>query len=155
MATGLKHLITCRCVLPQLKRLSDPPLHMFTVFSVIEDDGGFRVRFAQCNNCGIIHKVTEINRSIVVPKESMGSLVTVNDIRGSLPVGLANVLDANDADLATWEMASFIVENKQWGSFVVLASDEEAGTRQGKYVRILGETLFKVESFVREEEVTR
>lgn len=155
MATGLKHLITCRCVLPQLKRRPDPPLHMFTVFSVIEDDGSFRVRFAQCNNCGIIHKVVEVNRSVVVPKESMGSMVTIDDVKGSLPTRLTALLEANDADLPTWEMASFIVENKQWGSFVVLASDVESGMRQGKYVRIMGEGLFKVETFVREEEVTK
>lgn len=151
MPTGLKHLVTCRCVLPQFKRHVDPPRHMFAVFSVVEDDGEFRVRFAQCNNCGIIHRVIEINRSVVVSREAMGSLVTIDDVKGSLSPRLADLLEANGADLATWEMASFIIENKQWGAFVVLAADEESGLRQGKYVRILGEALFKVESFTREE----
>lgn len=151
MPTGLKHLVTCRCVLPQYKRHLDPPSHKFIVFSVIEDDGTFRVRFAQCNNCGIVHRITEVNRSVVVPREAMGSLVTIDDVKGSLPPRLADLLESNDADLASWEMASFIVENKQWGAFVVLAADEESGLRQGKYVRILGESLFKVESFTREE----
>lgn len=124
---------------------------MFAVFSVVEDDGEFRVRFAQCNNCGIIHRVTEFNRSVVVSREAMGSLVSIDDVRASLPARLADLLEANNVDLATWEMASFIVENKRWGDFVVLAADEESGLRQGKYVRILGEALFKVESFTREE----
>ncbi len=151
MPIGLKHLVTCRCVLPQFKRHVDPPNHMFVVFSVVEDDGEFRVRFAQCNNCGIIHKVTEVNRSTIVSREAMGSLVTIDDVKGSLPARLVELLDSNGADLATWEMASFIVENKKWGEFVVLAAEEESGLKQGKYVRILGESLFKVESFTREE----
>lgn len=151
MASGLKHLITCRCVLPQFKRMPDAPQHQFVVFSAIEDDGNFRTRFAQCNNCGIIHKVTDYCRSEVVSRESMGALTTIDDVKVGLPPQLAALLEANQADLATWEMAQFILENKQWGNFVVLTTDEEDGMRQGKYVRIMSETMFKVESFMREE----
>lgn len=151
MAQGLKHLITCRCVLPQLKRMDNAPQHQFAVFSVIEDDGSFRPRFAQCNNCGIVHKVIDVCRSEVVSREAMGSLPTVDDIKAGMPPNLANLLEANGAELATWELAQFILENKQWGNFVVLTTDEEDGLRQGKYVRILGENMFKVETFVREE----
>ena len=153
MATGLRHLITCRCVLPQFKRSPSAPQHQFVVFSAIEDDGTFRVRFTQCNNCGIIHKVTDVCRSEVVPRESMGSIPTIDDIKASLPPQLANLLESNDVDVSTWEMAQFIIENKQWGNFVVLSTDEEDGMRQGKYVRILSETLYKVETFMREEVV--
>jgi hypothetical protein len=128
---------------------------MFTAFSVIEDDNTFRVGFAQCNNCGVIHKVTEVNRSTIVPKESMGSLVTIDDVKASLPARLSQLLESAGADLPTWEMASFIVENRQWGQFVVLTSDEESGSRHGKYVRIMGDNMFKVESFMRDEEITR
>jgi len=151
MATGLKHLITCRCTLPQFKRQETPPMHQFVVFSVIEDNGDFRVRFAQCNNCNLIHKVTEVNRSEIVSRESMGSLTSLDDVKASIPPQLANLLEANRADLPTWEAAQFILEAKQWGNFVVLNTDEEDGLRQGKYVRILGESLYKVETFVREE----
>jgi len=151
MASGLRHLITCRCVLPQFKRMLDPPQHQFIVFSAIEDDGTFRVRFAQCNNCGIVHKVVDVCRSEVVSREAMGSLPTVDDIKAGLPAPLANLLEQNDVDLSTWEMAQFILENKQWGNFVVMQTDEEDGLRQGKYVRILSETMFKVETFTREE----
>ena len=151
MVTALKHLVTCRCILPQFKRMDDPPQHQFVVFSVIEDDGSLRVRFTQCNNCGIIHKVTEINRSEIVAKESMASIATIDDVKLSIPPQLALVLEANDVDLSTWELAQFIIENKRWGDFVVLSTDEDAGLRQGKYVRIIGENLFKVETFTRDE----
>lgn len=151
MATGLKHLITCRCVLPQFKRAPNPPSHQFTVFSAFEDDGTARVRFSQCNNCGIVHKVLDVCRSEIVAREAMNSIPTITDIKSSMPEQLIRLLETADADLATWEAAQFILENKQWGNYVVLGTDEEAGLRQGKYVRILSETLFKVESFTREE----
>lgn len=154
MATGLKHLITCRCVLPQLKRRDNPPRHMFVVFSVIDDDGNFRTKFAQCNCCGIVHKVTEINRSEILAREAMPSLRGVDDIKPTLPARLAELLEGSHADLASWEMAQFIIDNKQWGSFVVLNTDEESGMRQGKYVKILGENLIRVETFTRDEVIT-
>jgi hypothetical protein len=137
--------------LPQFKHQDNAPQHQFVVFSVIEDDGTFRVHFAQCNNCGIVHKVIDVCKSKIVPKEEMGSLPTIDDIKVSLPSTLANLLEQNNVDLPTWEMAQFILENKQWGNFVVLSTDKEDGLRQGKYVRILGENTFKVETFVCEE----
>jgi hypothetical protein len=153
MATGLKHLITCRCVLQQLKRMDNPPQHQFVVFSVINDDGSVQVKFSQCNNCGIIHKVSEINRSEVVSRESMGSIPTIDDIKAGMPPRLVDLLESNDVDLSTWEHAQFIIENEDWGSFVVLKTDEEEGMRQGKYVRIMGANMFKIETFARDEVV--
>jgi hypothetical protein len=147
------HLVTCRCVLPQFKRASSPPQHQFVVFSVIDDDGSARVKFAQCNSCGIVHKVTDICKSEVVPRESMGSLVTIDDIKASMSQQLTGILEAAGVDLPTWEYAQFICENKLWGLFVVLTTDIADNTRQGKYVRILGENLFKVEVFTRDEVV--
>jgi len=153
VATGLKHLITCRCILPQFKRAKDPPSHQFVVFSVIEDDGSARVKFAQCNNCGIVHKVLDVCKSEIVSRESMKSLVTIEDVRVGMNANLVELLELNKADLPTWESVKFIIDNKQWGSFVVLSTDEEAGLRQGKYLRIFGEDLYKVETFTREEVV--
>jgi hypothetical protein len=151
VASGLKHLITCRCVMSQFKNRPDPPRHQFTVFSSMNDDSTVNVKFSQCNNCGVVHKVVDICRSVIVNREEMGSIMTVDELRPSLPANLASILDSNRADLPTWEMASFILENKRWGDFLVLSTDEVDGTRQGKYVRIMGENMFKVESFTREE----
>lgn len=153
MPSGQKHLITCRCVLPQFKRAPDPPQHQFVVFSIVNDDDTIQPKFAQCNNCGIIHKVTEINRSEVVSRESMSSIKTSSDIKLGLPSNLVGLLEANDAELHTWEHAQFIIENKLWGDFIVLTTEVEDGLREGKYVRILGENMFKVDTFAREEVV--
>ena len=156
MPTGQKHLVQCRCILPQFKKLQDPPRHKFIVFSTIDDENKPVVKFVQCNNCGIIHKVTDVGRSeIVNGREHMGSIVSIDDLKSSLPEKLVGVLEANGCDLPTWENVQFIIENKQWGSFVVLVSEEEGGIRQGKFVRILGESMFKVDSFTRDEVVSK
>lgn len=151
MPTGQKHLIKCRCVLLQYKRTINPPAHQFVVFSIVGDDDKVLPKFAQCNNCGIIHKVTELGRSELVGREGMTSLLTIDDVRTSVPPALAGLLDGVHADLPTWELARFICENKRWGDFVVLSSESEAGVKEGKYVRILGENLFKVETYMRDE----
>ncbi len=153
MPTGQKHLVKCRCVLPQYKRARDAPSHRFIVFSIIGDDNKVIPKFAQCNNCGIIHKITELGVSELVGREAMTSLMTIDDIKTSMPEGLVAILSAADVDLPTWELARFIYDNKRWGEFVALTSEVESGVRAGKYVRILGERLFKVDAFTREEGV--
>lgn len=154
MTTGMKHLVTCRCTLPQFKRSPHPPFHQFAVFSLIDDDNNVTPKYAQCNNCGIIHRVVEINRSeIVNDKESMTTILSIDDIRTALPTRLVELLDGNNADLATWEAAKDIVKNKRWGEFLVLTSESDQGVRTGKYVRILGDNMFDVDGFEREEVV--
>jgi hypothetical protein len=154
MPTGLKHLITCRCVLPQFKRYENPPQHQFVVFSVLGDDDIVQPKFVQCNNCGIIHKVIEVNRSeIVAGREDMRSITSIDDIKMSMSLNLIALLEQNSADLPTWEAVQYAIINEQWGGFVVLTTDEEDGLRQGKYIRILGQNMFKVETFTREEVV--
>lgn len=149
---GQKHLVKCRCVLPQYKGQSNPPVHHFVVFSVIDDDDRVRVKYTQCNNCGSIHRVVDICKSEIQPgKEAMSSIVSIEDVKASLPNNLSDILERNQVDLSTWENAQFILENKQWGNIVVLASEEDSGTRQGKYVRLMSESFFKIEAFVREE----
>ena len=147
---GYKHLVKCRCVLPQYKNLPSPIQHKFVVFSTITDNEDVVIKYAQCNNCGIIHRITNICVSeIVSGKEHMNSLVNIEDIRASLSSNFVQVLEASSADLATWEAVRFIVENKKWGEFVVLSSEFEGGETCGKYIKIFGETLCKIETFIR------
>lgn len=112
------------------------------------------MKFAQCPNCGLVHRVTEIGVSeIVTGREDMVSIVSIDDIRASLPERLVDILTVNGADLPSWEAARFIYENAQWGGYVTLSTDVEGDVRQGKYVRILGTNLFSVDTFIREEVV--
>lgn len=149
---GQRHLVKCRCVLPQFKGKTNPPQHQFVVFSIVNDDDTIVLKYSQCNNCGSIHKITDICTSDILPgKEAMGSIIKIEDIKLSLPANLVDILERNNCELTSWEQAQFILENEKWGSFVILAQEEDAGTRQGKYVRIMSKTFFKVESFAREE----
>jgi hypothetical protein len=66
---------------------------------------------------------------------------------------LVALLEKNSADLPTWQYASFIIENKMWGNFVVVSSELESDVMIIKYVQILGENLFKVQTASREEYV--
>jgi len=153
--TGQKHLISCRCVLPQFKNSTDieKKQHRFLVFSTIEDDV-VKHKFAQCNNCGIIHKVTDICTSEIMPgKEAMSSILTIDDIKSGINQSLVSILERHNCDLPTWEHTQFVIENKRWGDFIILTSDLEDDNRIIKYVRILGESLFKVDTHIRKENV--
>jgi hypothetical protein len=156
MIHGQKHLIKCRCVLPQFKRLENPPVHQFIVFSVIQEDETVKPRYSQCNNCGVVHKVVDVCKSeIVSGKENMNSLIKIEDIKPSLHPNFIGILESSQADLATWESVQFIVENKQWGQFAVLTNDSEGEEIHGKYIRILGESMCKVETFMRSTGVVK
>ena len=156
MIHGQKHLIKCRCVLPQFKRLENPPVHQFIVFSVIQEDETVKPRYSQCNNCGVVHKVVDVCKSeIVSGKENMNSLIKIEDIKPSLHPNFIGILESSQADLATWESVQFIVENKQWGQFVVLTNDSEGEEIHGKYIKILGESMCKVETFMRSTGVVK
>jgi len=149
---AVKHLIECRCVLPQYKKAANPPLHQFTVCSIVNDDNTCRTKYAQCPNCMRVHKVTEISRSeIVAGREEMASLITIDDVKCSLPESLTKILEKSDADLPTWELAQFIYVNGRWGEIVVLRQEREGNVLHGKYVRILGTNTFMVENFERGE----
>lgn len=152
---GQKHLVKCRCVLSQFKKSNNPETkqHRFIVFSEIVDDV-VKQKFAQCNNCGLIHKIIDICTSDIMPgKEEMGSIITIDDIKMGLNPTLVGILERHQCDLPAWEHAQFVMENKLWGEIIILTSDVEDDNRNIKYVRVLGETLFKVESKSRQETI--
>lgn len=151
MKRGQKHIIKCRCVLRQFMNLPNPPQHQFIVFSTMNDDV-VDPKYAQCNNCAVVHKVIDICKSeILNGKENMSSIISIEDIKVSLPQNLVNILERSEADLPSWEQAAFIFENKLWGEIVVLNQETDQNSIQGKYVRLLGESFFKVDTFVRKE----
>jgi len=150
---GQKHLISCRCILPQFKNSNNPVVHKFVVFSEVKD-GNVVVKFAQCNNCGIIHKVIDIcNSEIMSNKENMSSIMSIDDIRSFLNPKLVSILERHNCDLPTWEQAKYIVENKRWGEFLILASDSENEEKIIKFAQIISEGLFKVDSKIRKDSI--
>jgi hypothetical protein len=121
-------------------------------FSVYDDETNeFEVTFVQCTNCGVVHKVIDLCASAVLRgRDEMNSVITVDDVKNSVPPTMAAVLELHKADLPTWQQVAWIVEEKRWGSYAVLTSEYIDGTRQGKVMTILGETLYKITNFTNE-----
>ena len=96
---GLKHLIKCRCILPTLKNRTDPPLHQFIVFSIVEKDVVLE-KIVNCNNCGIAHRITDICKSVIMESvESAKSVMTIDDVAVMLPESVSTILQTYEKDL--------------------------------------------------------
>lgn len=151
---GIRHLIECNCILPQYKNMKKPFFHKFPVFSIIDENNNFVERFAQCNNCGIIHKITEIGVSEISSKENIKALMTKEDLKYSLPTDLVKLFEKNDLDISIWEQAEFILENKKWGESIVLSQEIEKDKVFGKILIFQGSpVLFKIKHFERQETI--
>jgi hypothetical protein len=137
--------------LPQFKDLPDPISHKFVVFSELDETGAVKSSYSQCNNCGVIHKVTEVGQSEILKKEESKSLLTTKDeIATSLPDWLKSTLEKYECDLHIWQEAQFIHLHKLWGRGIILSKEKEGEQIHGKICQILGESIHKIESFERE-----
>ena len=145
---GVKHTVECQCVLPQYKNHSSPTFHKFVVFSILENDKVLE-DFAQCNNCGIVHKIVDICKSeILIGKEELRSVISISDLKLSLPSDLSSVLESYDCDLPNWQHAHFIYSHEIWGDKIVLIRETLDNAIQGKLLIIEGSKKFKIESFM-------
>lgn len=150
MKKAVKHLIECHCVLPQYRDRDDIVYHHFIVFSELDDDDNVIIKHAQCNNCGVIHKIIDIGKSEVsAGRDASAAVVSISDIKISLPQNVVNVLESYNADLPTWEHVAWVFDNQQWGSTITLTSEEKSDNVEGKYMIISGPSSLKIEAFVR------
>ena len=151
---GIRHLIECNCILPQYKNRKPVVWHKFAVFSVVNENDEVVPKFVQCNNCGIIHKVTEIGKSEITIKENLKSIKTIEDIKFGIQSDIAGLLEQYKCDISVWEEAEFILQNKIWGSMVVLDQEIENGIINGKALIFQGTpVLARIESFTRQDVV--
>lgn len=144
---GVKHLIKCKCILPHLKNQKEPVFHSFVVFSILNDDETLQEKYAQCNNCGAVHKIVELCKSEITKKEESPSIITEQDITMMIPSELSTALANYNCDIATWEQAHFIYSNEKWGESIVLSKKEEDGVYNGKMLVFVGPLQFKIETF--------
>jgi hypothetical protein len=148
---GTKHLIECSCFLPQNKNKTKIVYHKFVVFSIIDDEDAVIEKLAQCNNCGVIHRVYDICQSeiLVGREDSKSSILTQNEISLMLPSAVSNVLSTYNADLATWEQALFNFENKIENLIIVSKEmDPVTFLMKGKIMKIIKGGSVKIETFV-------
>lgn len=148
MRRGIKHNIQCLCVLPQYRNRPDPPYHEFIVFSVVDASDVFEEKYAQCNNCGVIHKVFDFCKSEVATNRAEISMLTKDDIGMMLPSPVNDTLKNYKCDLPTWEMALFIVQEKKWGDFIVLEKNTIDEGFEGKLLRFKEDNRYSIEPFI-------
>jgi len=150
---GVKHLLECQCILPQYKKRDNPPYHKFVVFSIVDDSDSVLEKFAQCNNCGIVHRVFDICKSeIATGHESLSSLPTKEDFKLMLPSSVVDILNSYDCDLCVWEQIAFIMNYNKVGEKIIISKDEIDGKVQGKFLSYIGESRFNIEPFMSDVE---
>tara|TARA_R100000808_G_C2155541_1_gene168612 strand:- start:34263 stop:34727 length:465 start_codon:yes stop_codon:yes gene_type:complete len=146
---GIKHIIECHCVLPQFRNKENFAYHKFVVFSIIDDSDTVIPKYVTCNNCGVIHKIFDICKShIMAGKDDLKSQSSIIDIKYTLDKGVVEILESYKCDLPTYENVKFIIDNKRWGSFVVLTKDDVENEITGKMLVFEKEDKFKIESFI-------
>jgi len=148
-----KHIITCRCILTQHRRLSNPPFFSFIVFSLLDGDGNVIPKLTKCSYCGITHRVYEICKSEIIDSESE-NIVSKDDLSIFLPEKLVTILNDYNCELYTFEEAKYIIDNRVWKNnsitpFLVLTKDEikdDVSTHhEGKLLKIHDEFKYSIE----------
>ena len=153
---GTRHLIQCHCILPQYRGKKDPVFHQFIVFSVLDESDTIVPKYVQCNSCSAVHKVYDICKSeIMVGRDELRSVATIDDVRLGMNKDVQYILDTYSCDLSTWEQTRFAIDNQVWDSTIVITKDELEDETQGKILRIISETSFKIESFVRSNSIEK
>jgi hypothetical protein len=121
----IKHLIECQCTLRIYKNRSKNIFHKFPVFTFLDESGSVKEKYVLCNNCDILHKVTEVNKSeIKWGSEGLKSLVaTKEDIKFNFASQglneLINILEVNLIDISEWEYIDYLFENNIEGQVVL------------------------------------
>lgn len=144
---GIKHTIKCRCIISQFKTMKNPPLHEFVVFSIIEDDK-VKKSHAKCNNCGITHEIIDLCRSKILDKSDDWNTPTKDDISYSLSDDLKDLLNSYDADLPTWQMSQWIIDNNRWGSKIILSKKDLDDRIEGKILIFKEKDFYRIETFL-------
>ena len=151
MLECIKHLITCNCVLKQFELIEPPVFHKFIVFSIINQDGSIKPSYAKCNNCGGIHKITEVGVSEKLKRESSPALPDVEEIKTNLPEKLVDLLTKYNLDLPSWQEVQFVYNNDKWDRPIILHREQEGQDVYGKFLVLAGKSLWKIESFSTED----
>lgn len=151
---GVKHLIQCHCVLPQYRTRKEPFFHKFAVFSMIEDDDTVLPKFAQCNNCQVIHKVVDLCKSEIVPGvDESSAILTIDDIKSSIPEKFCKVMNNYQCDQASWEHLRFILENQSWGEGIIISREILGDSTQLKLLRVNDHSSYALETHLRQEDI--
>lgn len=151
---GSKHLIQCHCVLPQYKKRENPFFHKFVAYSRCDDSGEVIEKFSKCNNCGVIHKIIDFCKSeLFYGSEDALSLITVDDLRLTMPDNIQNILDKHKCDIATWEQVAHCFECDIFDTPIVIAKKRISGSTQMKHLILLESGKVKIDAYLRRDDI--
>jgi hypothetical protein len=132
--------------------MKDPLFHKFIVFTVIDNNDKAIPKLVHCNNCGVVHNVTDVCQSeIVTGREMSLSVMTKEDIRPCISENIAKVLDTYECEIPVWEEVQFYYETNLPPPPIVLTREEFDSVTTGKILHLLGGPKIKIETFTREE----
>jgi len=131
--------------------MPDPPLHKFIAFSEIDSNALIVPSLVQCPNCGVVHKVKEVGLSEILRKEEASSMLTIEEIKSSIPKKIVDGLSGYPLEFHQWMELKWVIDNEQWGRPVILTKDSADGLVSGKYIQLISVDLWKFSNFSREE----
>jgi len=151
---GIKHLVECHCVLPQYRKQKDPPYHKFVVFSILDDADTAVPKHAACNNCGVIHNVTDVCKSEILLGQEVGAVMTIEDCGMMLPSSVKQMLETYECEVPDWEHALFILQNEKWDDFIIMKREQtEIDDLTGKILRFSGPGKYRLEPFLQKRTI--
>ena len=113
MIDHICHVLECQCILPIYSKVEKPVFHQFIVFSKY-DNNSLEEKYVECNNCGVIHQVTNCNKSNILSDTTNYKSLVVNkeDLSYSLPSKYLDFLTKKEVEeIYIWEKINFLLEN--------------------------------------------
>lgn len=148
-----KHLVECVCTLPQYQSIDPVVYHKFTVFSTMDENGVVNPKLVTCNNCEIIHRISDVCKSDILHDGSgRYGVRTIDDVKSGLPPSLVKLVDKNELNLATWEEIEYKFKNQD-SSPIVLGKEHVKGDVFGKYLEIKSLDDFFIGDFHRNDAI--
>jgi len=146
---GYRHLIECHCVLQVYKDKNPPVYHKFTAYNKVNNRGDIIPKYANCNNCGVTHFITEICKSeIKTGKEDLSSVRSIDDLKISLPEKLSKILDDHQCDITLYENAEDVIENQCYPYEMIVKREIIDDEHHVKILNIENENRFRIHSQV-------
>lgn len=149
--SGQKHLIECKCVLPQFQNKKPVVYHCFVVFSELDEDMNVLEHYEICNNCQAVHKIIDLCKSEVVPtnllEEEKIQVLEEDYYKKRLSAGIVGALDSNQVELATWKEVYYHFSNGNWGKEIIIKRDDDGDDVVVKVIKVYDRKTFKVEQY--------
>ena len=153
MPQPIKHIIQCRCILPQFKNKKNVLFHKFIAFSVLKDDDTVEESFINCNNCGVVHRIIDLCKTEIQENSDDWQTIKKEDLKISIPSDVIGVLESYDCDLATYQHALWIIENRAWGSKIIIDKNDSEDRIEGKFLIFNDYQKYRIETFYEDKNV--